>query len=180
MILTDDPGLADKCKSLRNLCFDPRRRFVHESLGWNLRMTNLQAALGVAQLERLDEFIEIKRRIGRRYMELLAGTAGIQMPVESTPYARNIFWVFGVVLGDAVPFDASEAMSRLAKLGIGTRPFFWPMHEQPVLRKMGYFRDEVLPVSENIARRGFYVPSGLAITNEQIERSAKALKAILA
>jgi perosamine synthetase len=179
MIVTDDPALAEKCRSLRNLCFKPEQRFVHDELGWNFRMTNLQAALGVAQLQRLDEFVQIKRRMGARYTNLLTGTPGIQLPLAHTAYADNIYWVYGMVLDDSVPFDAKEAMTRLGKLGIGTRPFFWPMHEQPVFKKMGLFAGESYPVAERIARRGFYIPSGMALTNEQLERSAAAVKEIL-
>jgi perosamine synthetase len=179
MIVTDDPVLAERCRSLRNLCFKPAQRFVHDELGWNFRMTNLQAALGVAQLERLDEFVGIKRRMGARYTELLTGTPGIQLPLARTDYADNIYWVYGMVLDDSVPFDAREAMARLGKLGIGTRPFFWPMHEQPVFKKMGLFAGESHPVADRIARRGFYIPSGMALTAEQMERSAAAVKEIL-
>ena len=179
MIVTDDPILAEKCRSLRNLCFKPEQRFVHDELGWNFRMTNLQAALGVAQLERLDEFVQIKRRMGARYTELLTGAQGIQLPLAQTDYGDNIYWVYGMVLDDSVPFDAKEAITRLHKLGIGTRPFFWPMHEQPVFRKMGLFVGESYPVAERIARRGFYIPSGMALTDEQLERSAAAVKEIL-
>ena len=179
MIVTDDAALAEKCRSLRNLCFKPEQRFVHDELGWNFRMTNLQAALGVAQLERLDEFVQIKRRMGARYTKLLTGTPGLQLPLAHTAYADNIYWVYGMVLDDSVPFDAKEAMTRLGKLGIGTRPFFWPMHEQPVFKKMGLFANERYLVAERIARRGFYIPSGMALTNEQLERSAAAMKEIL-
>jgi perosamine synthetase len=179
MIVTDDAILADKCRSLRNLYFKPEQRFVHDELGWNFRMTNLQAALGVAQLERLDEFVGIKRRMGARYTELLTGTPGIQLPLARTGYADNIYWVYGMVLDDSVPFDAKEAMNRLGRLGIGTRPFFWPMHEQPVFRRMGLFAGESYPVAERIARRGFYIPSGMALTDEQMKRSAAAVKEIL-
>lgn len=179
MIVTDDLALAEKCRSLRNLCFKPEQRFVHDELGWNLRMTNLQAALGLAQMERLDKFVQIKRRMGARYTELLEGTPGIQLPLAHTDYADNIYWVFGMVLDDSVPFDAKEAMARLGKLGIGTRPFFWPMHEQPVFRKMGLFANINFPVAERIARRGFYIPSGLALTDEQMEQSAAAVKKVL-
>lgn len=179
MIVTDDLVLAERCRSLRNLCFKPERRFVHDELGWNLRMTNLQAALGVAQLERLDEFVGIKRRMGARYTELLAGTSGIQLPLAHADYAENIYWVYAMVLGDDVPFDAKEAMARLGKLGIGTRPFFWPMHEQPVFKKMGLFAGETHPVAERIAQRGFYIPSGMALTDAQMEQSATAVKEIL-
>lgn len=179
MIVTDDPDLADKCRSLRNLCFKPEQRFVHDELGWNFRMTNMQAALGVAQLERLDEFVRIKRRMGTHYTRLLSGTPGIQLPLEKTDFAENIYWVYGLVLDDLVPFDAREAMARLSKLGIGTRPFFWPTHEQPVLRKMGLFAGESYPIAERIARRGFYIPSGMALSDGQIERSAAAVREIL-
>jgi perosamine synthetase len=180
MLVTDDPRLAERCRSLRNLCFKAEQRFVHDELGWNFRMSSLQAALGVAQLERLDEFVARKRRMGARYTELLAGTAGLQLPLAATEYAENIYWVFGVVLDDNVDMDAREAMQRLAKLGIGTRPFFWPMHEQPVFQKMGLFAGERYPVAARIARRGFYLPSGLALTDGQIERSAAALREVLA
>ena len=179
MIVTDDPAVAEKSRSLRNLCFKPEQRFVHDELGWNFRMTNMQAALGVAQLERLDEFVQRKRRMGSRYTELLAGTPGIQLPLAHNEDAANIYWVYGIVLCDSVPFDAREAMARLAKLGIGTRPFFWPMHEQPVFRKRGLFAGESCPIAERIARRGFYIPSGMALTDIQMERSAAALKEIL-
>lgn len=179
MIVTDSDELAERCRSLRNLCFGPPRRFVHHELGWNLRMTNLQAALGVAQLERLDEFVARKRAMGMRYRELLGNVKGIQLQPASTSYAENIYWVFGLVLDETVPFDAEEAMKRLASKGVGTRPFFWPMHEQPVLHKMGYCTKEHLPVSERIARRGFYLPSGLALSEKQIDEAAQKLKEVL-
>lgn len=179
MIVTDDAELAEKCRSLRNLCFQPKKRFVHEELGWNFRMTNLQAALGVAQLERLDEFVARKRWMGRRYTEMLLDVEGLQLPVEKTEYADNIYWVYGLVLKDDVPFDAEEAMRRLAQFGVGTRPFFWPMHEQPVFQKMGLFSGETYPIAERIARRGFYVPSGMALTEEQMERVAREVKRMM-
>jgi perosamine synthetase len=179
MVLTDDAVLAERCRGMRNLCFQPGRRFVHEELGWNYRLSNLQAAVGVAQLERLDEFVARKRWMGGAYLEQLADIRGVQLPLARTPYAENIFWVFGVVLGDSVPFDAAEAMRRLATRGIGTRPFFWPMHEQPVFRKMGLFAGEAHPISERLARRGFYLPSGLALTETQIERVVTAVREIM-
>lgn len=175
MIVTDDGHLAAECRSLRNLCFQPEKRFVHQRLGWNFRMSNLQAAVGLAQLERLDEFVTRKRLMGRRYTELFAGIPGIQLPLVQTEYAENIYWVYGVVLKDEVPFDGEEAMRQLKAKGIGTRPFFWPMHEQPVFRESGLFTGETFPVSERLARRGFYVPSGLALTSSQMEQVAEAL-----
>lgn len=180
MVLASDDALAQRCRDLRNLCFGKRQRFRHEELGWNFRMSNLQAAVGVAQMERLDETLAKKREIGAWYEELLGNFPGLERPPARMRYADNIYWVYGVVLDDAVPFDAEEAMRRLAAMGIGTRPFFWPMHEQPALRKMGFFKDVSCPVAERIARRGFYIPSGVALTRDQAERSVEALKRVLA
>lgn len=179
MIVTDRGDLADDCRGLRNLCFQANKRFVHERLGWNLRFTNLQAAVGLAQLERIDEFVRRKRRMGEMYTRLLSGTPGIQLPLRRTDYAENIYWVYGIVLDDAIGFDAEEAMKRLAAKGIGSRPFFYPMNQQPVLRKMGLFESDSMPVAERLYRRGFYIPSGLALTDDQIECAAGALKEIL-
>jgi len=179
MILTDDEDLANRCRLMRNLCFQPQKRFVHNDLGWNFRMSNLHAAVGVAQLERLGEFVARKRKMGRRYNELLAGIAGLQLPLTRTSYAENIYWVYGVVLDDAVPFNAEEVIRGLASRGVGTRPFFWPMHEQPVLQKMNLFGNEQYPCAERLARRGFYLPSGLALNDEQIDEVADAVRDVL-
>ncbi|MFM6079339.1 MAG: DegT/DnrJ/EryC1/StrS family aminotransferase, partial [Dolichospermum sp.] len=177
--VTDHPQLAEKCRSLRNLCFQPQKRFVHEELGWNFRMSNLQAALGVAQLERLTEFVDRKRAMGQLYTELLADVQGIQLPLAKTDYADNIYWVYGIVLQEEITFDAEVMMKKLAEHKIGTRPFFWCMHEQPVFLKMGLFEGVSCPVAENLARRGFYLPSGLALTEEQIVTVANTLRKII-
>ncbi len=176
MVMTDDEKLAERCRSLRNLCFLPKKRFVHEELGYNFRMTNLQAALGMAQLERLPEFVGRKRSMGKRYTELLTHAKGLEFMPAKAEYADNIYWVYGMVLKDEVPFDAEEAMSRLSQMGVGTRPFFWPMHEQPIFHRMGLFRDERYPVAERLARRGFYIPSGMALTELQMDEVAEAVK----
>jgi perosamine synthetase len=178
MVLTSDERLAERCRSLRNLCFGAKRRFVHEELGWNFRMSNLQAAVGVAQLERLPATLRKKRQIGAWYDELLGGVDALERLPARTGYADNLHWVYGVVLRDDVPFDAEDAMRRLGAAGIGSRPFFWPMHEQPVLRRMGLFNGISCPVAERIARRGFYIPSGLALTRDQAERVADAVRGL--
>lgn len=179
MIMTDDPHLAERCRSLRNLCFIPEKRFIHHELGFNFRMTNLQAALGLAQLERLDEFVKIKRLMGEKYTSILGNVKGIQLPCRKNDDAENIYWVYAVVLDDSVPFDAEGAMKRLGEKKIGTRPFFWPMHEQPVFYKMGLFQNEKYPVSERIARRGFYLPSGMALKSTDIDVVCDAVKDIV-
>lgn len=184
MIVTDNTQLAEKCRSLKNLCFKKEPRFVHDELGFNYRMSNLQAAVGVAQLEKLDEHIKRKREIGNFYNQEFKDLQTLQLPLQKTDYAENIYWVYGLVLKDNVNFDAKIAMQKLAEKGIGTtiivgtRPFFWCMHEQPVFQKMGLFKNENYAVGENLARRGFYIPSGLGLTNEQMEKVAKKVKEI--
>ncbi len=179
MVLTNDEKLAERCRSLRNLCFQAKKRFIHEELGWNFRMTNLQAALGLAQLERLEEFVKRKRVMGKLYTRLLSKIDRIQLSPERTEYAKNIYWVFGIVLSEKVRFDAEEAMKRLAELKIGTRPFFWPMHKQPVFLKMGFFKNEKYPVAEILSTRGFYLPSGLALSKQQIKQVVNSVKSII-
>ena len=179
MIVTDDDAIAEKCRSLRNLCFRAEKRFVHQELGWNFRMTNIQAALGLAQIERMDEFIEKKRSMGQKYTELLGGLNNIQLPLEKTMYAKNIYWVYGLVLNDNLSDDAEIFMEKLKKLGVGTRPFFWPMHEQPVLKKYGIYVDSSFPVAERIARKGFYIPSGLALADDDIKYVSETIHSII-
>ncbi len=178
MVVTDDEDLAARCKSLRNLCFQEKKRFVHEELGWNFRMTNLQAALGLAQLERLEKFIAIKRRMGKKYTDLLKDIKGIQLPLPQTNYAENIYWVYGIVLREK-RFKTEKIREKLARMGIGTRPFFYPMHLQPVFKKMGLFEKESFPIAENLARRGFYLPSGLSLTDKEIKKVSNILRRIL-
>jgi perosamine synthetase len=177
MVLMNDTQLAERCKSLRNLCFSAKR-FVHEELGWNMRMTNLQAALGVAQLERWDEFIGIKKRMGKLYTSLLKDEKSISIPLEKTTYAENMYWVFGVV-SENKDVTAEVLMKQLADKQIGTRPFFYPMHMQPVFKKMNLFAGESYPNAEKMYKYGFYLPSGLALTEAQIQEVAKTLKSVL-
>ena len=177
MIVTDDETLAERCRSLRNLCFKPEKRFVHDELGWNFRMTNLQAAVGLAQLEQLSESVIKKRWIGNKYQEnLKEADVLIQLPLKKTDYTENIYWVFAMVLNDMTSLNgADEMMAELSQYGIGSRPFFFPLHNQPVL---GY-SNGTYPISENIAKNGFYVPSGLAITADEIDRVSESVIDIL-
>ena len=138
-----------------------------KGLGWNFRMSNLQAAVGLAQLERIDNHVEKKRQIGMRYRQNLSSAASIQLAVHEAPYATNIYWVNGVVItGQAVP--AKIIMNDLADRGVGTRPFFFPLHKQPVLRSL-FSQVGTFPNSEVLAEFGFYLPSGLTLTEGQID-----------
>ena len=179
MVLTNDPAVAARMRSHRNLCFQSQRRFYHEELGNNFRLTNLQAAVGVAQVERIDAIVARKRRMGHRYTERLAGTQQLQLPIEQ-PWARAVYWMYAVVLDAAAGMNADAFARRLAAEGVETRPFFLGMHEQPVLQRRGLFAGERYPVSERIARQGLYLPSGVAMTDQQLEDVCVAVRRVLA
>ena len=178
MVLTDDSAIAAKLQSRRNLCFGGKERFQHEDRGWNYRMTNLQAAMGCAQLERIGAFIARKLDMANRYNEGLQNLP-LQLPYIE-PWAKTSVWMYAVVLEDNVPVNANAFADRLMALGVQTRPFFMGMHTQPVYRNMGLFQDERLPVTERIYQRGLYLPSGQAITDEQIEHVISSVRSTLA
>ena len=181
MVLMDDTVLHERCNSLRNLGFstDGSKRFIHEELGWNLRMTNIQAALGVAQLERIYEFVEKKRWIGKMYQDLLQDIDTINLPLKSKLFAENIYWVFAITIKDGFSKTTQQVMKELGARGVGTRPFFYPMHLQPVFHRMGLFKDETYPNAAKLYKQGFYIPSGLALTELQIYEVSKVMHEVL-
>lgn len=178
MVLTDDEGLAQKARAYRDLYFQPPRRFYHEHLGNNFRLTNMQAALGVAQMERIDKIIATKRWMAQEYTKRLQNVPEIQLPVEE-PWAKSVYWMYALVLSDRCGMDNTECAKRLYEKGVDTRPFFIGMHEQPALHKLGLFNNEKYPVAERISRQGFYLPSGLTITTDQIDIVADAVCEVL-
>lgn len=167
MVVTDNQELFDKCQYYKNLCFTRERRFVHTELGHNMRMTNIQAAIGLAQLEQIDKFIEIKKEMGKFYSEKLAGLKNYTLPKERNEFSENHYWVYPLVSKD---LKATEIMSKLGKRGIGTRPFFYPLHKQPVFEIYEHLKGQSLPITESIAEMGFYIPSGLSLTTDQRQR----------
>lgn len=179
MVLTNDIDFANRARSLRNLCFLPHKRFIHEELGWNYRMTNLQAAIGLAQLERLDEFVVIKKDIGHLYNKLLANFKKITLPIKAEKYAENIYWVYPIVLNALANMTAKELADRLYAEGVQTRPFFWPMHKQPALQEKNLFLGEEHLNSEHISKFGLYLPSGVGTTDSEIELVVEALGRVL-
>lgn len=180
MVLTNDDALAARCRHLRNLAFDPKRRFRHYELGWNYRMTNVQAAIGCAQLEKLARNVHLKRQIGHAYDKALSSVQHATLPVARTNYAENIYWVYTLVLDDDVKADAEQVMRLLQAEGIGTRPFFFPIHEQPVLREIhSDYATLKLPNAESLARKGFYIPSGLGLHLDQIPQIAEKVRRVL-
>ncbi len=179
MVLADDPAVAERARAYRNLCFKAERRFFHTELGYNFRMTNLQAAVGLAQTERLDEFVADKRRLAETYRAALATVPGVRfMPVR--PWARSVYWVYAVELDPALGLTAATVMERLKARGVGTRPFFLGLHEQPALHARGLFAGERYPHTERAYRLGFYLPSGLTLTEADVAQVVAALREALA
>jgi perosamine synthetase len=179
MILTDDVKLVQRLRKLRSLAFEPERRFLNQELGWNARLSSMACALGVSQLTRLDAIVETRRALGRAYQEAFKGLDAVQLPIESNEFVRNGYWVFGMVLRDDRHGDAYDVQSQLNQLGIGTRPFFYPLHRQPVLAQYGLENQGNLPVSDWLASKGFYIPNGLGMTMDQVDRVISSVIKVL-
>jgi len=165
MVTTNDLEIARLARRLRDHAFSDERHFWHKHLGFNYRMTNLQAAVGLAQTERLEEFVEIHRANALRYARRLARLPGLTLPVER-PWARNVYWMFGVVVEDAFGITRDELRRRLARRGIETRTFFIPIHLQPIYYKA--FKGQRFPVAEELCQRGLYLPSGATLTEAEV------------
>ncbi|MCX5695168.1 MAG: DegT/DnrJ/EryC1/StrS family aminotransferase [Candidatus Omnitrophica bacterium] len=178
MVVTDNPEYAGKSRAYRNLCFGIDERFSHDELGYNFRMTNLQAAIGVARLEQVDKFIKIKRKLAEHYKTRLAEIKQIRFLTEKS-YAKSVYWVYAIELKPEFGVDAKELMVRLRKYGVETRPFFKGMHTQPVFVKSGLFRGEKYPNTDFAYKYGLYLPSGLALTENQIDKVVEALREAL-
>lgn len=176
VILCDDEKLARECRSLRNLCFDAGKRFWHEQLGWNYRMTAMQAALGIPQLGRFPELVRRKRSLGEAYRQAFEMMKHFQLAPASTHYAENVYWVLGLVVRPDAPFSRSDVMAALARQGIGTRTFFYGLHQQPALLRKHLIDPVVLPVTEFLAESGFYLPSGLGLSQEDQQRVIRSLE----
>ena len=178
MISTNNPKFYKKCKSLRNLCFGNKQRFNHEDIGWNYRITNTQAALGINQLKRLDKIVKRKMYIGNYYYKRLSKNINIYMTPPKISYSKNIYWVVGIVIKKK-KILASSVIKKLATYGIGARPFFWPMHEQKILKKMKIFNKTKYPNSSYLGRYGFYIPSYLQISNTDMNYIISKIKKII-
>ena len=181
MILTNNKSLFEKCISLRNLSFSKSYydRFNHDDIGWNYRITNLQAALGCGQLKNINWIVRRKREIGNLYYKNLKNCNNIIIQRKITPSSKNIYWVFGIVLKNKLSSQRNRIMNKLLENNIITRPFFVPMNKQKIFKKMHLFKNIKMPVAEYIARSGFYIPSGLGIKNKEINYISKILIKIL-
>jgi len=181
MITTDNKNLYEQSKSLRNLCFGQKDRFNHEDIGWNYRMTNIQASLGVSQLKRIKSIVQKRHDVGKKYFNKLKNNKNIYIPETSRSYAKNIYWVIAIVIiNKTLMIDAKKLTKKLMKYGIQTRPFFWPMHKQKILKnKYKINKNDSYKNSEYISKYGLYLPSSLNIKKSQIEFICEKVNFIL-
>jgi perosamine synthetase len=191
MVVTDNEEAFQSAFNLRNLGFNAERRFVHTKLGYNYRMTNLQAAVGLAQVERLEEAVQIRRNMGQLYTRILSERFGrydvckVKLPRQFDEVGNeNIYWVYMLEVTDD-KIEASEVIKALGRERVGTRPCFWPMHAQPVFTDVDsrhfqkHFMCESFPNADRLARQTFYIPSGLALTEDDISIVCTRLEQVL-
>jgi len=178
MVISDNDDFIRKVKYLRNLAFEPGRRFFHQRLGWNYRMGSLQAALGISQLRRLDLTIQRRREVAAAYRDQLGEHERLTFPPSKVPYAENDFWVVGFLINGSSESLRDNVISQLHERGIGTRPFFYPLHLQPIVTER--FPDQpTMAITESVAQSGLYVPNFLTITETQIDQVCNAVRQVL-
>jgi len=169
MILTDDLAWCERARFLRDHAMSTTERYYHPEIGFNYRLTNIQAALGLAQMERLEEFVEIKRRNAARYAERLAGVPGIVQHPQAE-WAKSVYWMYSVLVTPGYPLKRGELVAALKERGVDSRPFFRAIHTMP-----SHHRDHVLPVAERLAQQGLNLPSSTRMTEEQIDFVAQQI-----
>lgn len=176
MVVTNDPSLATLARKFKDLYHSEQRRFIHERVGYNYRLTNLQAAIGLGELEHIEEYVKKKIAIADRYNKALKEIPGIKTPATK-PEVKNVFWVYAILI-DAEKFgmDRDPLKTALKERGIGTRDFFYPPEEQPVLKDI--VGNEKFPNAAYAGHNGLYLPSGLALTEAQIDYVIASIKKI--
>ena len=177
MLTTNNINIAKKARLLKDLAHSPKRRFLHEHLGYNYRMTNLQAALGVAQLENIQRYLLKKRLIANFYNKNLKQIGWLELPTEK-PWAKSVFWMYAVKIKKGSKINKFSVMKKLKNEGIDTREFFLPLHKQPIISKLNIKSSGSFLNTVDLSKRGFYVPSGLALTTKQMQKVVSAFQKI--
>ncbi len=173
MCLTDDENLYKRMMLLRDHGMRKEKKYWHEVIGYNYRLTNLQAALGCAQLEKINEFIKIKRRNAKLYKKLLKNLPWITLPVEKK-YAKNIYWMFSILINNDMGYNRDLIIKKLKKANIDSRVFFYPISDLPPYKNK--VKDKDLEVSKKIAYRGLNLPSSTKLTSREIKYICQILK----
>lgn len=178
MIVTNNKKIFERAKLIKDLAHSPKKRFLHTRIAYNYRLTNLQAALGLAQLEQVKKYIKIKRLMAKKYFQGLKDIKGLVLPIEKD-YAYNVYWMYAILIKEKeFGCDAQTLRNKLLNEGVDTRAFFIPMHQQPALLKRNLFKGQRYPVAQRLSLEGLYLPSGLAIKNSQIDIVIRKIKKI--
>ncbi len=177
MVVTSNKKLAEKCQRLKNLGFVKKKRFWHQEMGFNYRMTNIQAAIGLAQLEHIEQLVEKRRRNAKIYNSMLSDVSGLTLPVEKDG-VKNVYWMYSLLIDKNFGMSRDRLRKRLNEVGVDTRAFFIPMHQQPVLKELGINIKGKYPVADAISRKGLYLPSGSGLKRKEIEYICECIKKI--
>jgi perosamine synthetase len=172
MVTTNKRYLYEKMRLLRDHAMSKKKRYWHTMVGYNYRMTNLQAAIGVAQMEQIDKFIEIKRRNAELYNTLLKDVKGITLPAEAKG-CKHVYWMYSILIEKDFGISRDRVIAKLKEHGIDTRPFFHPVHRLPMYRDNGSY-----PVSDNLSCKGINLPSATTLGRAEIKRICKVIKKI--
>lgn len=176
MVLFNDQATCDKAMVLRDHGMSKQKRYWHDFVGYNYRMTNIQAAIGVAQLERLNEFVSLKRKMASVYNEGLKGQKGITLPPEKD-WAFNGYWLYTCIIDPKEGVSRDELIEKLTRNGVETRPVFYPLHEMPPY--VGYIRSgQTFPVTDYLSRNGISLPSSVNITADEQSTIVNAINGI--
>lgn len=178
MITTNNKDFAERARLLGSLAYGKKNRFIHEDVGFNYRMTNVQAAIGLAQLKKIGKVIVAKRTMAKQYIKELKDVSGIQLPVEK-PYAKNVYWMFNIVLKGKLENKRDFLMKKLKEKGIETRESFAPYNLQKATVKGNSIKKGDCPIANAISKSGLYLPSGPNITKKEINYVVKSVKEIL-
>lgn len=177
MVVTNDESIAEKARALQDLAHSKERRFLHTDIAFNYRMTNVQAAIGLAQFEKIDELVERRRAHAHLYNSLLKDIEGVRLPPEKE-WAKNVYWMYAILIEDSFGISRDELMERLKGKGIETRAFFIPVDQQPAFQKINLFKDEKYPVAEMLSQNGLYLPSGSGLRKEEIQEVCRVIREV--
>jgi perosamine synthetase len=177
MVTTNDSGLAEKMRSLKCLAFGAAEglKFMHTEVGYNYRLTNLQSAIGCAQVDKIEEIIANKRRIAQHYRQSLCDIDEIQLPVEK-PYARNVFWMYHIILKGKTAEQRLRFMKFLQEKGIETREGFIPYNLQEIFLSRGMTSTQACPMANSVAYNSLYLPSGPVLSEEDMDYVTSSVK----
>lgn len=177
MVTTNDEVLAKKIRNLKNLGFGDQNKFMHQNIGFNYKLSNILAAMGCAQLEKIEEIIEKKRNVAHYYSENLKDIPGLQLPIEKS-YARNVYWMYHVVLHEEFGLSREVTTKKLSERGIETRNGFIPYNMQEIILKKGWVKENECPVANYVGANGFYIPSAPSLTANELKQVVDAIKEV--